>query len=263
MSGKMMDAIKVLGGFLSQRAGRSGGAGAILGQVLNGIAAANAPPVDPRFGPQPQSPMESLVRDSIVRHQNAGGHVPPPAASWMQQNGYYRVPIQPGQAPVQPGQVYQGPAYPGQPAPGYPGYPQPPVVRGAPVPRHDDHDHHHSGTAYDRRGEILLQAMIMAAQADGKIDTNEQAKIMAQLQPLTQSEVDYLNREFGRRHDIHDFALSVPQGMEYEVYHISLMAMNLDNAREAEYLRNLANCLRITPQACNQIHHQCGARPIY
>ena len=42
------------------------------------------------------------------------------------------------------------------------------------------------------------------------------------------------------------------------VYKISLMAMNLDNNAEAMYLKDLAQGLRITQAACQQIHRQYG-----
>lgn len=231
-----MDAVKILGGLLSQRAARTGGAGKVLGQVLNGIAAAkeqqNFP--DPRFAPHRHSPLESLVRDSVSRHHHAGGHAPPHVSQWANQNGHqYR----------------------------------PPKVRSAPRPRHDEpsrHQHEHSsGLGYNQRAELLLQAMIMAAQADGQIDAAEQDRILQQLQPLDQREVDWLRREFGRRHDVHDFAHAIPHGMEYEVYQVSLMAMDLDTRHEADYLRALAQCLRIDPQVCNQIHHRCGAPNLF
>ena len=105
--------------------------------------------------------------------------------------------------------------------------------------------------------------MIMAAQADSQIDAAEQNNIVAQLQPLDQNEADYLRTEFSRRHDVHAFVHAVPQGMEYEVYQVSLMGMNLDTQSEATYMRELASCLRIDPQVCNQIHARVGAPMIY
>ncbi|MFK8115256.1 MAG: DUF533 domain-containing protein [Rubripirellula sp.] len=231
-----MDAVRILGGLLSQRAARTGGAGQVLGQVLNGIAAAKEQQrhVDPRFSPQHHMPLEGLVRDSVARHHHAGGHAAPRVTKWAAQHG----------------QQYM-----------------PPKIRSAPRPRHDEPSHHQhqhtSGLGYNQRAELLLQAMIMAAQADGAIDAAEQDRIVQKLQPLDQGEVDWLRREFGRRHDVHDFVHAIPHGMEYEVYQVSLMAMDLDTHREADYLRSLAQCLRIDPQVCNQIHHRCGAANLF
>jgi hypothetical protein len=58
-----MDAMKVLGGLLSQRAGRPGTGGGLLGQVLNGVAAATA--TTNNVG-QPTSGIESLVRATMM-----------------------------------------------------------------------------------------------------------------------------------------------------------------------------------------------------
>ena len=235
-----MDAVKVLGALLGQRAGRPGSGGNILGQVLNGIAAAKEAERhrdhhqhhDPRFAPQHHSPLEHIVRDSVSRHRQAGGQLPPMATQWYDQHHGHGA--------------------------------RPPKVRNVPKPRHDVDDHRHgSGLGYNQRAEILVTAMIMAAQADGELDAAEQDRIIQQLQPLDREESDFLRKAFRRRHDIHDFAHSVPNGMEYEVYQVTLMAIDLDTQHEAEYLRNLATCLRIEPQVCNQVHHRFGAPALY
>jgi uncharacterized membrane protein YebE (DUF533 family) len=240
-----MDAVKILGGLLSQRAARTGGAGQVLGQVLNGIAAAKEQKerqqhMDARFDHhRHHSPLEGLVRDSVSRHHHGGGQLPPHVSNWAQQHG---------------------PRYRTQ-------HQRVETVRRAPEPRHDVRDHHQhehgSGLGYHQRAELLIQAMIMAAQADGKIDSVEQDRIVQQLQPLDRAESDFLRREFGRRHDVHAFVHALPLGMEYEVYQISLMAMDLDTRKEADYMRALAKCLRIEPQICNNLHRQFGAPNLY
>jgi uncharacterized membrane protein YebE (DUF533 family) len=208
-----------------------------------------------------QSPIESIVRDAIVRHHQAGGQLPAPATNWVQQGNYPAGYV--GYEQQYQQQQYQQQQHPTQYPPNYlPG--QAPTVRGAPVPNQDvPRDPTYSGLSYDQRGEILIQAMIMAAQADGKIDADEQARIVQQLQPLTQSEVDYLNRAFGTRHDVEAFVSTIPRGMEQEVYQASMMAINLDNDRELQYLRSLAVALRIHPDMCNQMHSSYGMRGIF
>ncbi len=230
-----MDAVRVLGAMLSHRAARNGGRGAVLGQVLNGIAEAKAQHRsqhhDPRFDHRHHAPLERMVRDGVSRYHHGGGGLYPPGGQWVNQH---------------------------RPA-------QPPTVRGVPRPRHDDHDDHRhgSGLGYNQRAELLTLAMIMAAQADGKLDAAEQDNIIQQLQPLDRAESDFLRREFGRRHDVHEFVHDVPAGMEYEVYQVSLMAMHLDTKHEADYMRALAECLRIQPQVVNQIHQRIGAPLLY
>lgn len=238
-----MDLGKILGGMLGQRAGRGPAPGGILGEVLKGVAGGMAqqpaPMPDPRFGPQNMGPIESIVRDSIIRHHQAGGQLPPQATQWITQHGsQYRT-----QFPPQPTHLP------------------------TPIPhQHQQHPHQHhhgSGLSYEQRAQILLKAMIMASQADGCIDPAEQNNIIQQLQPLTQQEVDYLRREFSHAHDVHAFAKSIPPGMEYEVYQISLMSINVDTPQEVQYLRNLAQCLNIAPDVCNEVHQRISARRIF
>jgi len=223
-----MDAVKVLGAMLGQRAARTPRNGQILGQVLNGVAAITREAnrgAPGRFPPSHHTQFEHMVRDSVARRHRHGGRFPDPATGWINQHG--------GSIP-------------------------------APPPQHDHHHHdHHSGLAYNQRAQILITAMIMAAQADGRIDPREQQEIISQLQPLDPTEVQFLQTEFQRPHDVHVFAQQVPQGMEYEVYSVSLMAIHVDTPAEAAYLRQLAECLRITGPDCNMIHQRYGERCIY
>lgn len=222
-----MDAGRILGGLLASRAGRAQGNGQVLGQILSGVAeithAANA---HKRFPPAHHGPFEQIVRDSVVRHHQHGGP----------QGGRF-----PGAADAW---VRNRPA------------------TRVPAPRHD-HDHHHSGLGFNQRAELLITAMIMAAQADGQLEEAEQNAIVARLHPLSREEEDFLRRHFRRRHDVEDFVRDIPNGMEYEVYSISLSAIHLDTRAEANYLRTLAECLRLQPDEVNVIHHRCGAPPLY
>lgn len=228
-----MDPVRMLGAMLGQR-GLRPGRGAVLGQVLNGLAAAAQPPLDPRFGPQPHLPLEALVRDSIARHHGMGGPLPPQAGAWAQRNVNVSINVGPGGIPGVP-----------------PGYPA-----GVPM-------QHPSGLAYQQRAELLIRAMIMAAQADGVIDPVERQRILQQLQPQSPAEVAFLEREFNTPHDLRAFVAAVPRGMEYEVYQISMMTMDHNSPPEAAYLRDLAGFLGIRPEVCNQIHAQVGAPPLY
>ncbi|MFG0288623.1 MAG: DUF533 domain-containing protein [Rhodopirellula sp. JB044] len=226
-----MDAVRVLGAMLGNRAGRTPRNGQILGEVLNGVAAitrAAQPPSRPhpadrgrtRFPPSHHAPFEAMVRDSVARRHRQGGRFPSPAEQWI--NGGGR-------------------------------------IIPAPPPHHDRHHHdHHTGLAYDARAQLLITAMIMASQADGQIDPREQEEIISQLQPLDATEAAFLRREFQRPHDLHAFARSVPNGMEYEVYSVSLMAIDVDTRAEVAYLRQLAECLRISGPECQSIHRRYG-----
>lgn len=113
------------------------------------------------------------------------------------------------------------------------------------------------------QAELLIRAMVNAAKADGQIDRSEQEAIVGQLGDLDQAEVQFLQAEFAKPVDVREFAWSVPLGMEQQVYGISLMAMDLDEQKEANYLAELAHGLRLSPEICNQIHEQFKAPKIF
>ncbi len=109
---------------------------------------------------------------------------------------------------------------------------------------------------------ILIRAMIAAAKADGRIDEREQQSIVGQLGHLSQREIAFLRQEFARPSDVKELAWSVPLGMEEQVYTMSLIAIDLDENRESEYLADLAHGLRLQRRRCNEIHRQYGAPEI-
>lgn len=110
---------------------------------------------------------------------------------------------------------------------------------------------------------VMIRAMINAAKADGRVDRQEQENILKRLGDIGQDEIDFLREEFARPLDTEDFARGVPQGMEQRVYAMSLLAIDLDTNPEAQYLHQLAQCLRLPPEVCNQVHQQLGAPQLY
>jgi uncharacterized membrane protein YebE (DUF533 family) len=114
------------------------------------------------------------------------------------------------------------------------------------------------------QAEILVRAMVNAAKSDGRIDEQEQQKILGQIgTQVSPAETEFLKREFAAPLDVAAFAQSVPQGMEQQVYALSLTAIDLDSQNEADYLGQLARALRIDPATCNQIHDKVGAPRIF
>ena len=101
------------------------------------------------------------------------------------------------------------------------------------------------------------------AKADGQITRDEQEAIVKQLGDLDQAEINFLQNEFNRDVDIRDFTWNVPLGLEQQVYGVSLMAMDLDEQKEANYLAELAQGLRLAPELCNSIHEQFNAPKIF
>ncbi len=115
----------------------------------------------------------------------------------------------------------------------------------------------------EAQATLLIRAMINAAKADGSIDQNEQDKIVAKLGNITPDEAAFIRKEFDAPLDAAAFVSSVPRGMEQQIYTVSLMAIDLDTQKEAQYLHQLAQGFNISKETCNQLHAQAGAPKLY
>ncbi len=129
------------------------------------------------------------------------------------------------------------------------------VPRQAEVERNPHYD--------NERAVVLIRAMINAAKADGRIDEFEQKKIIDKLGNPTRENIEFLRKEFSDPLNVHDFVQSVPIGMEQQVYTLSLIAIDLDEGSEANYLMQLAQGLRIPADVREQIHQRLGAPSVY
>jgi uncharacterized membrane protein YebE (DUF533 family) len=111
---------------------------------------------------------------------------------------------------------------------------------------------------------LMIRAMVNAAKSDGRIDQTEQENIISKLgADVSQSEADFLRQEFAAPLDVAGFARSIPNGLEQQVYALSLTSIELDTQNEAQYLGQLAQGLNIDPAVCNQIHDHLGAPKIF
>lgn len=115
----------------------------------------------------------------------------------------------------------------------------------------------------NEQAKVLVRAMVNAAKSDGQITKDEQNSILKELDHVSQEEINFLRSEFGKPVDVRDFTWSVPRGMEEQVYSVSLIAIDLDEQKEAEYLADLAHGLRIDTGRCNEIHRSFGAPVIF
>jgi uncharacterized membrane protein YebE (DUF533 family) len=133
-------------------------------------------------------------------------------------------------------------------------------------PSHDNCDHLPMGTnqaqAVDH-ATLIIRAMINAAKSDGNIDKAEQEKVIKKLGDITREEADFVRAEFNAPLDANAFINSIPRGMEKQIYAVSLMAIDLDNNKEAHYLAQLAKGFRINSELANNIHSQLGAPKIF
>ncbi|MGC1439935.1 MAG: DUF533 domain-containing protein [Burkholderiaceae bacterium] len=113
------------------------------------------------------------------------------------------------------------------------------------------------------QAEIMLRAMINAAKSDGQIDQEEQAKILEHLGDVTQEEIDFVRNEMAQPLDLDGFVRSVPNGMQQQVYAMSLLGIKLDSQAEAQYLDRLAQSMGISNSDVNAIHAQIGVPNLY
>ncbi len=115
----------------------------------------------------------------------------------------------------------------------------------------------------DRQAEILLRAMVSAAKADGKIDEAEQDKILAQFKEASKEDAEMVRKEVEAPLAFEELIDSVPEGMEQQVYLMSLLAIDLDDEAEVRYLDRLAKELNISNTVSNEIHDRLGAPLLY
>ena len=110
---------------------------------------------------------------------------------------------------------------------------------------------------------VYIRAMIQAGLSDGRIDEQEQQAILQKVGNMGQEEQNFIRSEIAKGSDVNGFIQSVPRGIEEEVYSVSLMAIQLDNRAEAQYLDAVAKGLRITQEQSNAIHDRFGVQRLY
>jgi len=135
--------------------------------------------------------------------------------------------------------------------------------RGEPAPSFESHSHGMVHSEACDQATVMVRAMVNAAKADGRVDKDEQQKILGKLGSVSQDEIDFINNELAQPLDTQGFARSVPKGLENQAYAMSLMAIDLDSQAEAKYLHELGQSMGIQPQTANQIHQQLGAPALY
>lgn len=110
---------------------------------------------------------------------------------------------------------------------------------------------------------LMLKCMIQAVKCDGALDADEKQKLMSQLGDATEAEMKFVNAELAAPLDIEGLAKQIPQGLEAQAYMMSLMAINLDNRNEAQYLNSLAQALDLEKEQVNAVHDHVKAPRLY
>ncbi len=221
-----MDAMDILGALLGNKAGTGGSGGAVLKDILT-RGQQPQPQSQPRQHPQAKQPR--TIDDAAKSLEDLLG-------------------------------VGGQPQRPSTPAPA-----PKPVPTQAPKPQADASPSWTSepSKAMDEQSKTLVRAMVKAAKSDGQVSREEQDKILKQLQDVSQEDIDFLKATFNEPLDVRQFTWDVPLGLEEQVYTVSLISIDLDEQKEADYLAELAHGLRLAPARCNAIHQKYGAPIIF
>ncbi|MCE8014943.1 tellurite resistance TerB family protein [Halomonas sp. MCCC 1A17488] len=115
------------------------------------------------------------------------------------------------------------------------------------------------GELQERRSLELLQAMIMAARADGHIDAQERELIAQQIDALGADDElhRWVERQLSAPLDADALARQAdsPQAAR-EMYLISVAVIDEQNPMERAWLDQLAKALELTPELAGELEHQ-------
>ncbi len=247
-----MDAIEILGGLLG---GKTSEGSSMGGKILKDILFGGSKKPEPQaqspgystggrsLGPKDINSQAKELEDLLIVAKNRGSGRTVPA----QPNTQHPLPQSQTQYP-----------YAEKPDPRYETTRTIPTPRTAPAPTRCPAPTQNQND----QALIMIRAMINAAKADGEVSREEQQTIIEQLGSPSQEAIDFLRHEFSTPLDVRSFAWSVPQGMEQQVYSMSLLGAELNTEAESHYLLDLAHGLRITPEVRRQIHQHYGAPQI-
>jgi uncharacterized membrane protein YebE (DUF533 family) len=111
---------------------------------------------------------------------------------------------------------------------------------------------------------LMLRAMIQAAKSDGKLDDAEREKLVGQLgDEVSSEEASFVQAELQGPVDIDGLVSQTPNGMQAQMYAMSVLGINLDSRVEAEYLHKLASAYGMKAEQVNDIHAQMGVPSLY
>jgi Protein of unknown function (DUF533) len=105
---------------------------------------------------------------------------------------------------------------------------------------------------------LMLSAMLQAAKCDGRIDEAEKKKILEALGDASREDIAFVNRELSSPVDVQALVNQVPKGLENQIYAVSVLGIDLDSQKEAEYLAALGSALGIGSREANAIHAKLG-----
>lgn len=110
----------------------------------------------------------------------------------------------------------------------------------------------------EAHAKLMIRAMIQAAKADGEIDEAEKQKILEHMGEMGPEELDFVKAELAAPIDVAGLAADTSAQVAAQVYAVSLMAVKVDHASEAEYLNGLADALGLSAAVRDQVHKSMG-----
>ena len=115
------------------------------------------------------------------------------------------------------------------------------------------------GADQERRGLEILQAMIMAARADGHIDANERQLLTQEIERLGPDDElqAWIQQQFDAPLDASALARNAdsPQAAR-EIYVVSAVMIDEQNPMERAWLEQLAGALKIEPNLARELEQQ-------
>jgi len=115
------------------------------------------------------------------------------------------------------------------------------------------------GADQERRGLEILQAMIMAARADGHIDANERQLLTQEIERLGPDDElqAWIQQQFDAPLDASALARNAdsPQAAR-EIYVVSAVMIDEQNPMERAWLEQLAGALKIEPNLAKELEQQ-------
>lgn len=116
----------------------------------------------------------------------------------------------------------------------------------------------------EQTGGLMIRAMMMAARADGDIDAEEREKLMGTIgADAGPEEMAFVKEAMNEPVSATTLAADTPQGLETQVYSMSVMSITPDNREEAKYLHELATALGVGQATANEIHDSFGVPRLY
>ncbi len=110
---------------------------------------------------------------------------------------------------------------------------------------------------------LMLVAMIQAAKSDGKVDKSEVEKFTKNLGEIDEQEMAFIQQAMEAPVDVDSLVRQTPNGLQAQVYTMSVLGIELDNQAEAEYLHTLASAYGLSKDQVNSIHDQLGVQRLY